>query len=362
MRVYPSDDSWGNRTLRAFARRHGEGDERQCQVITLMDVWTLDHRSLAGMRLASWCPVDHDPIPPLTVAYFELSGARPIAMSRFGEDRMRRVGLDPLYVPHAVDTSVFRPREDERLDVRDALGVPADAFVVGMVAANKGSAVPRKSFPWVFQAFARFHERHPEAILYLHCEKLGHYDGINMEALAIACGVPLEALRFTDQVEMQVGIAGESLAYLYSLMDVLCSPSMGEGFGIPIIEAQACGVPVIVSDWTSMPELVGAGWKVGGQRHYNAGQGSWFLTPSVQEIEEALERAHAEAAGLRTKAARFAQVYSVERVLEKFWKPVLASLERGRQEVEPLPDRSYRRKPYIVGETEPERMIAGERR
>jgi len=187
MRVYPSDDAWGNRTLRAFARRHGEGDERQCQVISLMDVWTLDHRMLAGMRLASWCPVDHDPIPPMTTAYFELCRARPIAMSRFGEERMRRVGLDPLYVPHAVDTTVFRPHDDERADVREALGVPEGAFVVGMVAANKGSAVPRKSFPQVFQAFAGFHKRHPEAILYLHCEKLGHYDGINMEALAIAC-------------------------------------------------------------------------------------------------------------------------------------------------------------------------------
>jgi len=234
--------------------------------------------------------------------------------------------------------------------------------VVGMVAANKGSAVPRKSFPQVFQAFAGFHKRHPEAILYLHCEKLGHYDGINLEALAIASGVPLEALRFTDQVEMQVGIADESLAYLYSLMDVLCASSMGEGFGIPIVEAQACGVPVIVSDWTSMPELVGAGWKVGGERFYNAGQGSWFLQPSVREIEEALERAHVEAAGLRRKARRFAEGYSVERVLDKFWKPVLATLERGRQELEPLSGRSYQRRPYIVGEAKPERMIAGKRR
>ncbi len=48
----------------------------------------------------------------------------------------------------------------------------------------------------------------------------------------------------------------------YNAMDVLTNVALGQGFGIPILEAQACGTPVIVGDWTSMSELCFAGWKV----------------------------------------------------------------------------------------------------
>ncbi len=46
------------------------------------------------------------------------------------------------------------------------------------------------------------------------------------------------------------------LALMYNAADVFLGPSRGEGFGIPIIEAQACGTPVIVTNFSSMPELV----------------------------------------------------------------------------------------------------------
>ena len=48
-------------------------------------------------------------------------------------------GLDALYVPHGVDTTLFKPRPEIRDAVRDELGIPREAFLVGMVAANKGN-------------------------------------------------------------------------------------------------------------------------------------------------------------------------------------------------------------------------------
>jgi hypothetical protein len=64
------------------------------------------------------------------------TGATPVAMSRFGERALRDAGFDPLYAPHGVETSVFRPAED-RLAMRRFFKLPEDAFVIGMVANNR---------------------------------------------------------------------------------------------------------------------------------------------------------------------------------------------------------------------------------
>ena len=71
----------------------------------------------------------------------------------------------------------------------------------------------------------------------------------------------------------------EEMAAIYSSLDVLLNASMGEGFGLTVLEAQACGVPAIVTDFTAMSEVCGAGWKVGYERHWTD-QASWQARPA----------------------------------------------------------------------------------
>jgi hypothetical protein len=56
-------------------------------------------------------------------------------MSRFGERMLTQAGLQPLYVPHGVDTQLFHPGVCKRDDARRMLGLPTDGYIVGMVAA-----------------------------------------------------------------------------------------------------------------------------------------------------------------------------------------------------------------------------------
>ena len=72
---------------------------------------------------------------------------------------------------------------------------------------------------------------------------------------------------------------------------MLLNASMGEGFGLTVLEAQACGVPAIVTDFTAMSEVCGAGWKVGYERHWTD-QGSWQARPHVEELVESLEECY----------------------------------------------------------------------
>lgn len=358
--VYPTDHTRFNKyALRKYVQRHsanGTGDD--VLVISLQDqhIWldasvraggtVADYR---GLNIAAWCPVDHDPMPVNTVLSLEAFGARPIAMSRFGEDRMRQAGLEPLYCPHAVDTSVLRPNPEARAKVRQSLNVPDDAFMVGMVAHNQGMSPCRKSFPEVFQAFSMFLEGHPDSILYLHTDVLGLDGGLNLTALWNRFAIPDESIRFVNQDKFWFGeLATEHMALTYAALDVLAAPSYGEGFGIPLIESQACGVPVITTDWTSMTELVGPGWLVDGDPWYNPGSASFWKRPSIDELIRALEFAYKSRgdASLSEECRRFALRYDADTVFEEYWVPALEALA-GPREVPPLPN-AVRRAPSKV--------------
>jgi glycosyltransferase involved in cell wall biosynthesis len=324
---YPSDGLWGNRTLPAFAATL-EVD----QVVALCDAFVLKPDSWTGdFQVANWAPVDHTPIPPNVLKVLAHRRVRPIAMSRFGERLMLEAGLEPLYVPHGVDTAVFRPQPEIRDQVRDGLGLPRDAFVAGMVAANVSNPfVPRKAFPQALQAFTEFSARHDDAWLYLHTDFAPQGIGTDLNVVADLVGCPAGRIRYPDPVGFQIGLPREVVACTYQAFDVLLSPSMGEGFGIPILEAQACGVPVITSNFSSMPELTGAGWQVDGDLWLDYVQEAWLLNPSIGGIVDALEQAYEarDDRQLRERAVEFTQAYEADRVGEEYWRPALAELNQ----------------------------------
>ena len=325
--VYPSGyDTWSNDVLGAHAK-HFNAD----WVITLMDTWVLKAPSLQRMNVASWTPVDHLPTPPRVSRYFRDYGAVPIAMSEFGQRMLTQEALSPLYVPHAIDTTIYKRIDD----AKKQMGIP-DGFVVGMVAANKGNAPSRKGFPEAFTAFSAFRKRHPDAILYVHADKEGRYQGLNLPYLAACCDIPPEALIFTDPHTIDLGLPDEVMAALYSSFDVLLAPSYGEGFGLPVIEAQACGTPVIVTDWTAQSELVGGGWAVEGQPFWDAAQDSWFAIPNIRAIVEALEAAYAAGPDVQVLARKKALEYDADAVFADSWRPVLAKLEERVPSLDPI--------------------------
>jgi len=329
MPVYPCGmDPWGNDVAAAWASHWFGEDPRAGVVITLQDVWTLHSDALAYVNMASWVPVDHAPVPPPVVGFFQhYPGTVPIAMSRFGQAELaKQIDDEILYVPHGVDTQVFSPRAD-RDEIRGFLGIPSDAFVVGMVAANKGIAPSRKAFPEVFLAFAEFKRSHPDALLYMHTLRTEGHAGLNLQFLARSCGVSESDIVWVDQLSYMLGdIPGDKMAALYSVMDVLANPSYGEGFGIPILEAQACGVPVIVGDNTAMPEILGGGWKVECEPFWEERAKSFFFRPKVPAIVDAMQRAYRAGRKPAKLAREHALRFDADRVLTEHWVPALEHL------------------------------------
>lgn len=301
-----------------------------------MDVWVLDAMMAAGLNMACWVPVDHDPVPPGVAQFFANSGAIPIAMSRFGRDQL--LPFDPLYVPHAVDTGVFTAHD--RAECRELTGVPEDAFLVGMVAANKGRP-SRKSFQEALQAFRLFREQHDNACLYLHTVIDGEFSqGEDLMALVSSLQLPEGSVLVSDQYRQAFRpVSPEMMARVYSTFDVLLNPARGEGFGIPILEAQSCGVPAIVSDFSAMSEVAGAGWKVECRATWT-GQRSWQAVPDVAGIVNALEACYrmsdAERGDLSEMARAHALNYDIEKVTVEFMLPALAEVERRIEARQPI--------------------------
>lgn len=333
--LYPCGyETNGNDIVHMHGLHHFGGDPTGGWLVTVLDVWCMLQPALADFNVAAWTPVDHFPVPQDVLKFFHRTEAVPIAMSRFGERLLFEAGLDPVYIPLAVDTNVYRPTptlpvNGEDKPVRQLLGIPDDAFVVGMVAMNKGWARDRKGFNEAFRAFGQFWKAHPEAVLFLHAEKYGAAEGQNLVELAQHCSIPDHAIVWCDQYAYRLGAPAEVMAATYTAMDVLLAPSHGEGFCVPLIEAQACGTPVIATDFSAQPELVGAGWLVGGQAEWDPAQHASYVVPFVADIIKALEKAH-EARGdqqLRDKGVRFAAQYDADHVFTEFWQPFLASLE-----------------------------------
>jgi len=296
-------------------------------LFTLYDTWVLKAPGLDNLRIASWIPVDHNPVPRAVTAWAAKPNVTPIAMSKFGQKALLAAGVEAEYIPHAIE-KVFKPTATiGDVLVREYTGW-GENFVVGMNAANKaGGLIHRKAFAENFLAFAHFQQGKDDVLLYVHSDVLGAFGGWALADLAQACGIPEGKLQFADPVEYRMGISQEKLAGLYSGMDVLLSANYGEGFGVPQIEAQACGTPIITSNSCASPELASPdSFVVNGQPFWDEHQKTWFNVPQVAAIVDALNQAYVRGRKDFPDTVEFVRQYDAETVYQKHWLPLLKKL------------------------------------
>jgi glycosyltransferase involved in cell wall biosynthesis len=290
-------------------------------VFTLYDVWVMKNE-WPDRRVISWTPVDHYPPPPDVLRWARAHET--IAMSEFGAAQFRENGIEPVAMIHHGVEPVYHPTES---DARQRAGIPDDAFVVMVNAANIGSTPPRKAWGENIQALAAFLHRHDDAFVYLHTD-LARPSGVPLPVLIEALQIPRERVKVAPPFLYRAGLLDDDyMAQVYSAADVLLATSKGEGFGVPVIEAMACGTPAIVSDFTAQPELVGdTGWKVPGQLDWDWNQGAFFFTPRVDAIVASLEDAYSHRGDRSAACVERAEMFSAQTLYEKHWRPLLASL------------------------------------
>jgi glycosyltransferase involved in cell wall biosynthesis len=294
-------------------------------VLVLKDAWVLNPADYRGRNTAVWLAFDTEPLGVPDRGFFAMSGARAVCVSMTGHAMARHAGQEwaidglrtALYVPHGIDTGIWSP--GDRNAARSLLGLPGDVFIAGICAANIG---PRKAWGEQLAAFADYRRSDPSALLLIHAAP-DHPEGMNLKHLRDHLGLQ-DAVKFGEHTAMD----DPQMVNWYRSLDVLLAATYGEGFGIPVAEAMACGVPVIGTDCSAISEKIprGAGWLVPGQRWWNPHHQAWWTIPDTGKITRALHRAARHQAWPRDKVREHALAYDAAHVTKVYWEPVLEEL------------------------------------
>lgn len=172
-----------------------------------------------------------------------------VTMSQYGTDEIRRLGLEPrAQIGHIIDTDVFKPLDKtEARSKTFPFNFHEYDLTIGMVMGNYEHK--RKAFDSQFNAIIRFAQRNLDLkiLLYVHADNSSRAGGQDLNEL-------IKDTRLADYVDIVftprkniylLPYTDKEMGQLYNCFDIVMNASLAEGFGVPIVEAQACGVPVL---------------------------------------------------------------------------------------------------------------------
>jgi len=210
----------------------------------------------------------------------------PVAMARYGQRQVKELyNMDTKYIPHAIDTSVYYPLSKEEKEKCKAKFGLQGKFVVGVVQRNQGRKMPDR----MIKSFAMFCKDKPEAVLFLHTDPYdvaAPFDLINLiNRYKINNRVVFTGMNFYK------GFDYKEMNEIYNAMDVFFLTTSGEGFGIPTIEAAACGIPSVVTDYTTTTELLQEDGQCGlPVKLASELTGSWNVERAIMDDNDAVEK------------------------------------------------------------------------
>jgi glycosyltransferase involved in cell wall biosynthesis len=172
------------------------------------------------------------------------SARRIATISESGRQDVHRffdVPLNRIHVIHPGVEPAFRPRPSLEIEAFRRRHQLPEEFIL-----HVGTLQPRKNLLLLIEAFAEL--RRTDLALVLVGGKGWFYDEIFARVEQLGLG---SRVRFTDYVP------DEELPLWYNAAALLVFPSVYEGFGMPIVQAMACGTPVIAADTSAIPEVTG---------------------------------------------------------------------------------------------------------
>ena len=215
----------------------------------------------------NYVPIE-GPVPPSSRVIWD--HAIPVAMSDYGQRELTKVlgrevdvayhGVSDLFRPPTMtDPSSWHGRPVGTKDAaKEAIGLPGRTIIL-----RYDRNIPRKNYSALFRVMRPVLAAHPEAVLVIHAA-LEDEGGDLRELISWEPGAVHEGgvewdhpqILLTKAHDTWRGLTDADLRTLVSAADVYVSPTMAEGFGLCLAEAQATGVPVVATDYSAVSEIV----------------------------------------------------------------------------------------------------------
>lgn len=194
-----------------------------------------------------------------------------VAMAKFGQLQVKKChNIDSEYIPHAIDLkNYFKLPDKTREELKQKAGL-AGRYVIGVMARNQG----RKFLDRTLKIMAEYSKINPNAVMLMHLDPQDPAQPFPILSLIQRYGLE-NRIVFTGNKYYR-GLPIEKMKEVYNVFDCFLHTSSGEGFGIGLIEAMACEVPVIGTDYTTTKELI---------IDNNAGLGIKLVETSEEENE-----------------------------------------------------------------------------
>lgn len=328
--TYPMGlEAWGNDIVDAHMQKSGSN-----VLLTIIDIFVLrDYGTRMPGVWYPYFPLDGDPVSPNFVS--QLKGAvEGLVYAKFAKTEFDKVPTPcPIrYIPIGVDTNLFKPITDSIVEskklAKKSLGYPEDMFLVGMVGANQSNP-DRKCFTEQIEAFMMFHDKYPNSRMYIHTDPTARRQGVDLHRIIELLGAT-KFIDFPNEYQYHIGYPDDQMRTILNTFSLMTHASGGEGFGCAILEAQANGTPVILSNNTAMPELLGAGKLVANHHKDYYALGIWHYRPEVKDIYNAmLEIAESdpEAMGKRARDFVVDNRYDWDNICDDYWKPLFEEVD-----------------------------------
>jgi len=238
-----------------------------------------------------WClhfPIDGEPIYPEWTEFLKRFVDKGVVIAKYGQEVINKtdksLNVDQIY--HGVDLNTFKVLGDEkRAQLKEGI---KNKFCVLMVGTNQ----LRKQYPIALESFRNFAADKEDVLLLLHTQR-NLAPGWNLDKLIRLFGLT-EKVAFIEGLTGLNGVSVSELNSIYNLADVFLHPACGEGFGLPLIEAMATGLPIIYHNVTTMPEIVGDAGHSVSTDHFtifpNRDRELVRPIPSSKQITEALNK------------------------------------------------------------------------
>lgn len=299
-------------------------------VFSMQDIWTLDPAFLSKLKVwIPWMPIDKEPIPINVIDKLRFA-YKIMCFSKFGQKLLLENGFYPNFIYEGTDTEIFKPLD--QAECRKKLKLPPNGFFFAMVAANKENP-PRKGFQEALTAFKMFNDKHPDSGILFNIQQKNP-GGFPIREYASYLGVA-QRLWFMDDYTAMFNSASDEICLEYNACDAILHPSQTEGFGLTLIEAQACGKPAIIQNCQSMPELIiegktGFGASTLYRRFTN--DLSFVHTADPQSVYECMEKTYDLVKENKDQVAKdcrqwIVDNFNIDTLFKEKWIPFLETLQ-----------------------------------